>query len=128
MDRASGKSPDPFDLAASGPMPVAPTVEEWAALSPKEKARRIEEINASLPLSETMSEGTQHSRAKRRAADTLEAYFAPTKQGIFVAEELWVMFPGGRVVVPDVLAVRDVALHGRHAWAVGDGGRGPDLR
>src|SRR5256885_1853781 len=82
----------------------APAAEEWAALSPGEKAGRIEEINASLPLSETMSEGTQHSRAKRRAADTLESYFARTKKGIFVAEELSVMFPGERLFVPDVLA------------------------
>ena len=121
-ERPGGSLPTPEES-----MPIAPSAAEWAGLSAEEKARRIDRINAGLPIAVTMSEGTPHSRAKRRAADTLDAYFARTKRGVFIAEELSVLYPGEAVFVPDLLAVLDVPLHDRAAWSVLDEGKGPDL-
>ena len=108
-------------------MPIGPSVEEWARLSPAEKERRLAEINAALPLSEVMSESTVHSRAKRQTAETLESYFARIRRGVFIAEELTVVYPDEPVFVPDVLAVLDVPLHDRQAWTVAEEGKGPDF-
>ena len=121
-ERPGGSLPAPEES-----MPIAPSAAEWAGLSAEEKARRIDRINASLPVAVTMSEGTPHSRAKRRAAETLDSYFARTKRGVFIAEELSVLYPGEAVFVPDLLAVLDVPLHDRAAWSVLDEGKGPDL-
>ena len=121
-ERPGGSLPAPEES-----MPIAPSAAEWAGLSAEEKARRIDRINASLPIAVTMSEGTPHSRAKRRAAETLDSYFARTKRGVFIAEELSVLYPGEAVFVPDLLAVLDVPLHDRAAWSVLDEGKGPDL-
>ena len=121
-ERPGGSLPTPEES-----MPIAPSAAEWAGLSAEEKARRIDRINAGLPIAVTMSEGTPHSRAKRRAAETLDSYFARTKRGVFIAEELSVLYPGEAVFVPDLLAVVDVPLHDRAAWSVLDEGKGPDL-
>lgn len=119
--------PDLRHLIPTGPMPIGPSVEEWARLSPAEKERRLAEINAALPLSEVMSESTVHSRAKRQTAETLESYFARIRRGVFIAEELTVVYPDEPVFVPDVLAVLDVPLHDRQAWTVAEEGKGPDF-
>jgi Uma2 family endonuclease len=112
-------------------LPIAPTEEQWRAMSPAERSRFIDEVNAALsdPV-EAMAEGRPHARAKGDALDALRLYFSRTGRRIYVAQELSVVYPGEEPFAPDILAVLDVEEpedDERMAWIVADEGRGLDL-
>ncbi len=105
--------------------PMAPSVEEWEALSPAER----EAIVAALPGEVTydeiaMPEGDRHSKAKARALDALRGYFTRQRRRIYFAQELPIYYPAVPRFAPDLLAVLDVEDHDRDKWVVTAEGKG----
>lgn len=106
---------------------MAPSVEEWEALSPAER----EAIVAALPGEVTydeiaMPEGDRHSKAKARALDALRGYFTRQRRRIYLAQELPIYYPAVPRFAPDLLAVLDVEDHDRDKWVVTAEGKGLD--
>jgi len=110
---------------------IAPTAEEWRAMTPAERERLLVEINAMLSdPREAMTEGRRHKKAKTRTIDALGLHFRSIGRPIYLAEEMSVLYPGEAVFTPDVLAVLDVVEpedDPRLAWVVEDEGKGLDL-
>ena len=110
---------------------IAPTVEEWRALSPAERERFLLRVLDALsdPVA-AMSEGRPHKKAKTRALDRLGLHFSAVGRAVYLAEEMAVLYPGQAAFTPDVLAVLDVVEpedDQRMAWVVADEGKGVDL-
>jgi len=106
---------------------MAPSVEEWAALSPTERA----EVAAALPGEVTDAEmsppeGDLHFRAKTGALDVLRGYFARQRRRIYLAAELPIYYPGEPRFAPDLLAVLDRDDVARSKWVVSAEGKGLD--
>lgn len=123
--RASQR-PDPW----SDPRLRAPSAEAWAAMSEVERTHEEERILAVLgEYREAMAEGTPHSRTKINAYKDLGDHFGRSGRRVFLATELCVVYPGEPAIVPDLLAVMDVADpdRERNTWRVVDEGRGIDL-
>jgi Uma2 family endonuclease len=106
--------------------PRAPSDEQWAAMSPEERARVVAMLPSEGPT-EMLPEGDPHRIAKTRTTDTLDAYFRRIHRKIYVSSELAVFYPNQPRFSPDVLAVRDVELHERDKWVVAAEGKGLDL-
>jgi Uma2 family endonuclease len=110
---------------------VGPTEEEWRAMSPAERERRVMEIVDMLQDPQrAISEGRRHKRAKSDAVDALSLHFRTTGRVIYLAEEMEIIYPGAPAFTPDILAVLDVAQpedDPRMAWVVLAEGRGLDL-
>lgn len=105
---------------------VAPTWDEWKALSPEER----QFVYDTLPTEEPGAappEGTRHFEAKVTAMDTLRRFYRRSGRRAFVASELSVHYPGERVFVPDLLVVFDVEDHDRTRWLVTREGKGLDF-
>jgi Uma2 family endonuclease len=119
--------------AAPGPraIPVAPTEDEWRAMTPDQRARLLDEILDMLSDPRAaMSEGRPHKKAKTRSLDMLGLHFKATGRVVYLAEEMAVLYPGEDVFTPDVLAVVGVPEpedDERMAWVVADEGKGLDL-
>jgi Uma2 family endonuclease len=121
----------PTTEPGAGPLPIAPTEEEWRKLTPEQRERVQVDVLAALsdPRS-LMSEGRPHKRAKTRALDMLGLHFKTLGRSVYLAEEMAVMYPGEEVFSPDVLAVLDVPQPDddpRMTWVVADEGKGLDL-
>lgn len=107
-----------------------PSAEAWAAMSEAEKVALEEHILAVLDeYREMMAEGTPHSRAKIGTFKDLMDHYGRAGRRVFLATELAVLYPGESTIVPDLLAVMDVADpdRERNSWRVADEGRGVDL-
>jgi Uma2 family endonuclease len=107
--------------------PMAPSVEEWEALSPAERAA----VAASLPGEVTydemaMPEGERHFKAKIRALDALRSYFTRQRRRIYLAAELPTYYPAEPRFAPDLLAVLDADDTERDKWVVSAEGKGLD--
>jgi Uma2 family endonuclease len=107
--------------------PMAPSVEEWEALSPAERAA----VAAALPGEVTDAEmsppeGDLHFRAKTGALDVLRGYFARQRRRIYLAAELPIYYPGEPRFAPDLLAVLDRDDVARNKWVVSAEGKGLD--
>jgi Uma2 family endonuclease len=123
MSRLHRTSPlvDPED-------PRAPSVEQWAALSPEERAAVLDALPSEFPLDEASPpEGDEHRRAKELATDALSSFFERTGRRIYVSAELPVYYPGERMFAPDVIAVVEVDNHPRKHWTVAHENRGLDF-
>src|SRR5262245_58266414 len=112
-------------------IPIAPTVEEWRAMSPDERERwLVKVLDALSDPKDTMSEGRPHKKAKTRSLDMLGLHFGAVGRVVYLAEEMAVLYPGEEVFTPDVLAVLDVPEpedDERMAWIVADEGKGLDF-
>src|ERR1700736_6134003 len=85
--------------------PLAPSVEQWRAMSEAERARLIDEVHEALtetPL-EMMSKGRPHQTAQEAIIDQLSLYFARIRRKIYLASELPVLYPGEESFDPDIL-------------------------
>lgn len=107
--------------------PMAPSQEEWDALSTEERA----EVLAALPGEVTydemaLPEGDRHFKAKTRTLGALRGFFLKQKRRVYLAAELPVYYPNTPRFAPDLLAVLDVEDHERDKWVVSDEGRGLD--
>lgn len=122
----SVKSHDPPDL------PIVPSAEAWAALSPEERHEFLLSVQEALQReAELTPEGRPHSFAKMSAATVLGDFFERLGRPIYLACELPVLYPGEAPFAPDLIAVVGVEDPGpadtREGWVVVDEGRGPDL-
>jgi hypothetical protein len=106
--------------------PCAPTVDQWARMSPTERARVVATLPARLPLS-LAPEGDPHRKAKMSALATLDGFFQRTGRRIYLSSEIGVYYPGERPFAPDLLAVLDVEPHDRSTWVVAAEGKGLDF-
>jgi len=122
----------PLSAPQAGSIPVAPSAERWAAMTPAERASFLEEAEAALNRqAELMPEGSPHIRAKFRLRGVLGDFFARMGRDVYLGSELPVHYPDERVFAPDLIAVHDVPDPGdkdaRMAWVVASEGRGVDL-
>lgn len=107
--------------------PMAPTQEEWDALTTEERA----EVLAALPGEVTEAEmappeGDRHFKAKMRALDALRGFFTRQRKRIYLAAELPTYYPDSPRFAPDLLAVLDVDDKDRDRWVVSAEGKGLD--
>lgn len=112
-------------------IPVGPSVEAWAAMTPAAReAFLLDVIDSLSDPNDLMSEGRPHKKAKSRAVDLLGLHFRALGRTIYLAEEMAVVYPGEASFSPDVFAVVDVPQpedDERMAWVVADEKRGLDL-
>ena len=106
---------------------MAPSAEEWAALSPAERAA----VAAALPGEVTdaeiaMPEGERHFRAKIRALEALRGYFTRQRRRIYLAAEMPTYYPAEPRFAPDLFAVLDADDTVRDKWVVSAEGKGLD--
>lgn len=123
----------PPDLgpAVRPPVPVGPSVEAWRAMGPDAKEEfLVAVIDALTPSVDAMTEGRPHKQTKERTIDCLGLHFRTLGRGLYLAEELAVVYPEEAAFAPDVIAVLDVVQpehDERLAWVVAEEGRGIDL-
>lgn len=107
--------------------PLAPTQDEWDAMSETERADVLDALPGEVPDHEmSPPEGDRHFKAKVRTLDALRGFFARQKRRVYLTAELPVYYPSERRFAPDVLAVLDVEDHDRDRWVVSAEGRGID--
>jgi Uma2 family endonuclease len=107
--------------------PMAPSVEEWEALSPAERASVVAALPGEVTYDEiAMPEGDRHSKAKARVLDALRGYFTRQRRRIYLAQELPTYYPAEPRFAPDLLAVLDVEDVERDKWVVNAEGKGLD--
>lgn len=107
--------------------PRAPSEEEWARMTPEERARVVETLPGEVTWDEMpMPEGDLHSQAKMGAWQALKGYFSRRKRRVYVGTELPVYYPAERRFAPDLVAVLEVEPHPRHKWVVSAEGKGLD--
>ncbi len=106
--------------------PRAPSAEEWAAMSERERAAVVEQLPSEVPR-ETEPEGDVHRDPKEKALDALREYFRRLGRSVYLSAELPVYYPAERLFAPDVIAVLDVDPHLRNRWVVSREGRGLDF-
>ena len=107
--------------------PMAPSAEEWEALSPAERVA----VAAALPGEVTdaeiaMSEGERHFQAKVRALDALRGYFRRQRRRVYLAAELPTYYPAEPRFAPDLFAVLEADDTVRDKWVVSAEGKGLD--
>jgi Uma2 family endonuclease len=109
---------------------IAPTVEEWEAMTPDERLDFQVRVNDALSDPRiAMTEGRRHKKAKVQVIDKLGLHFGSIGRVIYLAEEMAVLYPGEETFSPDVLAVVGVAEPDddpRMAWVVADEHKGID--
>ncbi|UQA56418.1 Uma2 family endonuclease [Polyangium aurulentum] len=116
--------PEPYVVDPDDPR--APSEEQWARMSPAERARVLAALPSEVPFEVAPPEGDLHRDAKERALDALGQFFRRIGRKVYLSSELATYYPGTPRIVPDVLAVLDVEPHPRSKWAVADEGRGLD--
>ena len=107
--------------------PMAPSAEEWEALSPAERAA----VAAALPGEVTDAEmsppeGDLHFRAKISALDALRGYVTRQRRRIYLASEMPTYYPAEPRFAPDLFAVLDAGDAERDKWVVSADGKGLD--
>lgn len=106
---------------------MAPSQEEWNALSESERAAVVNALPGEVTDQEMAPpEGDRHFKAKVGALGALRGYFARQGRRIYLAAELPTYYPNEPRFAPDLLAVLDVPDHERDKWVVSAEGRGLD--
>ncbi len=107
--------------------PMAPSAEEWEALSAAEREAVVAALPGEVTYDEmAMPEGDRHYKAKARALDVLSGYFRRQRRRIYFAAELPTYYPAVPRFAPDLLAVLDADDHERDKWVVSAEGKGLD--
>ena len=107
--------------------PMAPSVEEWEALSSAERAAVVAALPGEVTYDEmAMPEGDLHFKAKIRALDALANYFTRQRRRIYLAAELPTYYPAEPRFAPDLLAVLEAEDVERSKWVVAAEGKGLD--
>lgn len=106
---------------------MAPTQEEWDALTADERAAVVAALPGEVTDAEMAPpEGDRHFKAKTRALGALRNFFARQRRRVYLAAELPVYYPNAPRFAPDLLAVLDVEDHDRDKWVVSAEGKGFD--
>ncbi|HWU87883.1 MAG TPA: Uma2 family endonuclease [Kofleriaceae bacterium] len=107
--------------------PMAPSAEQWAALSPAERAAVVAALPGEVTDTEmALPEGERHFKAKTRALDALRGYFTRQRRRIYLAAEMPTYYPAEPRFAPDLFAVLDVEDTERDKWIVSAEGKGLD--
>jgi Uma2 family endonuclease len=107
--------------------PMAPSIEEWEALSPAEREAVVAALPGEVTYDEmAMPEGDRHAKAKARALDALRGFFTRQRRRIYLAQELPIYYPAEPRFAPDLLAVLDAEDVDRDKWVVNAEGKGLD--
>jgi Uma2 family endonuclease len=107
--------------------PMAPSVEEWEALSPAERAAVVAALPGEVTDAEiAMPEGERHFQAKVRALDALRGYFRRQRRRVYLAAEMPTYYPAEPRFAPDLFAVLEADDTVRDKWVVGAEGKGLD--
>lgn len=108
--------------------PRAPPQELWDRMTPEERQRVLDTLPSEFEVSEASPpEGDFHFNPKVAARDTLGGYFQRIGRRVYLACELPVYYPAGRMFAPDLIAVLDVEPKERAHWSVSAEGKGVDL-
>ena len=108
-----------FNYAIDLVDPRAPSEEQWARMSPEERAKVVAMLPSDDPLDlMPPPEGDPHRKAKVGTLDALDAFFRRIGRKVYLSSELAVYYPGERRFAPDVLAVLDVEPRERNSWVV----------
>jgi len=106
---------------------MAPSAEQWEALTPAERAAVVDALPGEVTDAEmSPPEGDRHFRAKIRALDALRGYFARQRRRVYLAAELPTYYPAEPRFAPDLLAVMDADDVERDKWVVSAEGKGLD--
>jgi Uma2 family endonuclease len=106
---------------------MAPNIEEWAALSPAERAAVAAALPGEVTDSEmALPEGERHFKAKIRALEALRGYFTRQRRRIYLAAEMPTYYPAEPRFAPDLFAVLDADDTVRDKWVVSAEGKGLD--
>jgi len=107
--------------------PMAPSAEQWEALTPAERAAVVDALPGEVTDAEmSPPEGDRHFKAKIRALDALRGYFARQRRRVYLAAELPTYYPAEPRFAPDLLAVLDADDVERDKWVVSAEGKGLD--
>jgi Uma2 family endonuclease len=107
--------------------PMAPSVEEWEALSAAERAAVVAELPGEVTYDEmAMPEGERHFTPKIRALEALSDYFTRQRRRIYLATEMPTYYPAEPRFAPDLFAVFDADDTVRDKWVVSAEGKGLD--
>lgn len=116
----------PIHTSEAG-FPMAPTQEEWDALTELERAQVIDALPGEVTYEEMAPpEGDRHQKPKMKALDALQSFYDRTKRRVYLASEMPVYYPKAPRFAPDLLAVFDVDNHERDKWVVSAEKRGLD--
>ena len=111
---------DPLD-------PRAPTLEQWDAMTPEERAVVVATLPAEpIPL-QGMGEGDVHYEAVEEARWNLRRLFGKRGRSVYIGTGMTVYYPNESAFSPDVFAVLDVPTHPRSTWVVAQERRGLDM-
>ena len=122
---ASVMSIEPYRIDPDDPR--APSQQVWDRLTPKERARILEELPSEFPVSEAMPpEGDSALRCEGADCLSLGGFFSRMGRKVYLGCELPGYYPGERMFAPDVIAVMDVEPHQRMHWVVSAEGKGLD--
>jgi Uma2 family endonuclease len=106
---------------------MAPTQDEWDALTPEQQAQVADALPSEVTDAEMAPpEGDRHFRAKTRALSALRGYFARHRRQVYIAPELPTYYPNEPRFAPDLLVVFDVADRERDKFVVSQEGKGLD--
>lgn len=106
---------------------MAPSAEQWEALTPDERAAVVDALPGEVTDAEmSPPEGDRHFKAKIRALDALRGYFARQRRRVYLAAELPTYYPAEPRFAPDLLAVMDADDVERDKWVVSAEGKGLD--
>ncbi len=106
---------------------MAPSQEEWDALTPEERTAVFGALPGEVTEAEMAPpEGDRHFKAKTGPLGALRGYFARQGRRVYLAAELPTYYPSEPRFAPDLLAVVDVDGHDRDKWVVSHEGKGLD--
>ena len=107
--------------------PMAPSAEEWEALSPAERDAVVAALPGEVTYDEmALPEGDRHFKAKTRALNALRSYFRRQRRRSYFTAELPIYYPAEPRFAPDLLAVLDAEDVERDKWVVSAEGKGLD--
>ncbi len=119
--------PSTADTSKNDPL-IVPTKKEWRQLSSSEKNAVEDRIMFALDNDVSfMGETTLHFQARASASEVLRRYYNNRGKAVFIASDLYTLYPGEQAFYPDLLVVFDVDNHHRRTWNVIREGKGLDF-
>lgn len=107
--------------------PMAPTQEEWDALTLEERQAVVEALPGEVTYAEMAPpEGDFHLLARHGTFEALREFYRSQRRKVFIREDFPVYYPSAPRFGPDVLVVFDAEDYPRMNWVVSKEGRGLD--
>lgn len=107
---------------------LVPTIEEWETMTLMEQQKVEDRIIEALDSqTEFMGETTDHFDIRSFATQLLRRFYSEQNKQVFVASDLYTLYPGEEAFYPDLLVVFNVPDHSRSSWIVANEKRGLDF-